>query len=297
MVEFEVIQAGGFLGAKSIPAGDTQRFKANFDALLDRGVFLASVTVGSTSPVSTVNTPSLSDDRKSVYFYVTANTSSETFTASLQITTSDGQTLNYTVIYTVLGPTANTATPNPLPLIIGPTGPSGGPTGATGVTGPTGAPGTGPTGPAGVTGVGLPTGTNSGQQAAWDNVAKQWQLFGDQRATSYQISEADLIANVTQEILLPIGSGFTQAVSWFIGIVQKTVTTGGTITLKIGGVTVAGCVITVANGDTPGTLYLKLASDATANFSQVANPATLVLSGFAGAGRINLLVGSTNISN
>jgi hypothetical protein len=151
MVEFEVVTPGGFLGEQAIAAGDTQKFRARFEGLLDHGVVLTGASATYTSPASSVPSVTLSDDQKSVYFLVTAATLSEIFTVALVVTTNDGQTLNYTIIYKVNGPVVQTTLPNPMPLIIGPTGPSGGPTGPTGITGNTG-PSGGPTGPTGATG-------------------------------------------------------------------------------------------------------------------------------------------------
>lgn len=157
MVEFEIVSAGGFIGTQVIPAGDTQRYRARFEALLDQGVTLTGATATDTSPASSVAAPTLSDDKKSVFFLVTSGALTEVFTVALAVTTNDGQTLNYTLVYNVNTPIVQTSTPNPLPLIIGPTGPSGGPTGPTGVTGATGPLGS-PTGPTGATGPNIGSG-------------------------------------------------------------------------------------------------------------------------------------------
>ena len=180
MVEFEVVTTTGFLGEKVIAAGDTQKYRARFEGLLDQGVILTGALASITSPNSTVSAPTLSDNAKSLYFLVTVGLLSEVFTVALAVTTSDGQTLNYTVIYQVSGPIVQSTVANPKPLIIGPTGNTGatgiggsasntgatgntGPTGATGVTGPTGNTGpSGPTGNTGPTGVTGATGTLTG---------------------------------------------------------------------------------------------------------------------------------------
>lgn len=152
----------GFLGERELPAGDTVRCVFDLDTVLPKGVVLTGASATSSSPVSTVQNVSLTADKSAVIFYVTASTEFETFTVALNVTVTDGQTWNFTVSFRVQGPTVLSNTPNPLPLIIGPTGPPGGPTGATGVTGPTGfsisptGP-TGNTGPAGTGGTG-PTG-------------------------------------------------------------------------------------------------------------------------------------------
>jgi hypothetical protein len=131
MREFDVValDRNSFLGEHRIAAGNTEQFRVRFN--LERGQILASVTASSTSPVSTVQNATLSEDKRSLYFDVSANTVFEVFTVSLIVTDSFGQTLNYTIIYEVTGPVTQTLTPNPLPVIIGPTG-STGPTGPAG---------------------------------------------------------------------------------------------------------------------------------------------------------------------
>ncbi len=170
MPDIEVANADNSLQRQRILAGDTQKYHLVFYGVFDQGVILTGATATVTSPASTVSVPSLSDDKKSVYWFITANTSAETFTLALNVTSNDGQSLNFTCVYDVDGPNIETNTPNPLPLIIGPTGPAGstghdgsavntGATGYTGMTGPTGPTGyTGNTGPTGYTGNTGPTG-------------------------------------------------------------------------------------------------------------------------------------------
>jgi hypothetical protein len=179
MIEFNVINADQFLGEQIIVAGSTQKYKVRFEGLLDQGVIVDSVTASVTSQVSSVSDTQVSEDAKNVYFWITANTSSEVFTLALQIVTNDGQTLNFTGVWNVANPIAQTSLPNPVPLVIGPTGYTGntgpggtaantGATGYTGNTGPTGHTGaassvTGPTGYTGPLGTGPsgPTGNPS----------------------------------------------------------------------------------------------------------------------------------------
>lgn len=138
MVTFEIVNANGFLGEQRIGAGDVQKYRARFDGFLEPGVLLTGATATVTSPASTVATPTLSDDKKSAYFLLTAALLTETLTLALQVTLNDGQVFNYTVIYDVDGPLTASSAANPLPLIIGPTGPTGPGAGASGsfVAGP-----------------------------------------------------------------------------------------------------------------------------------------------------------------
>lgn len=200
MITFEVVSANGFLGDQRIAAGDTQKYRVDFDGLLDQGAVLTNATATVTSPASTVSVPALSDDRKNVFFFVTAAMLAEVFTLALVITTNDGQTLNYTIIYRVGAAVVESSAQLPLPLIIGPTGPRGpvgtaantGATGPTGRTGPagtaafTGATGytgpTGDTGATGTTGSTGPTGT-TGPTGATGNTGATGTLTGPTGAT------------------------------------------------------------------------------------------------------------------
>lgn len=124
MREFDVVALDrSFIGEERIAAGNTEQFHVRFS--LERGQVLASVVASSTSPVSTVQNTALSENKRSIFFDVSANTVFEVFTVSLIVTDSFGQTLNYTLVLEVTGPVTQTLTPNPLPLIIGPTGPTG----------------------------------------------------------------------------------------------------------------------------------------------------------------------------
>lgn len=166
MQTFEVVTEQGFLGKELIAAGDVQRFRANFSGLLDRGVILTGASATVTSAVSTVTGVVLADDKKSLYWLINVTALGETFTLAFNVTTNDGQSLNYTVIYETSAPVVSSNVPNPLPLIIGPSGPTGPAgtatnTGATGVTGPTGVTGFGSTGLTGPTGSTGSTGASS----------------------------------------------------------------------------------------------------------------------------------------
>lgn len=164
-VEINVVDANGFLGTQQIGAGDVEKYRVFFQALLDQGVHITGASLSLTSPDSTCTQPVLSDDKKELSYFITSVMTYEVFTAALIVSLSDGQTLNYTIIYRVQAPITETITPNPKPIILGPTGATGptgvdgaatntGATGNTGNTGPTGK--TGPTGPTGITG---PTGS------------------------------------------------------------------------------------------------------------------------------------------
>lgn len=137
MHTFDVSTAQSFLGAVKLTAGDTRLYRADFRELLDKGVTVSASTLSVTSLVSTVSGPTLSPDKKSVEFYVYANSAAEVFTLNLQIVDTESQTLNFTVIYNIYTPTSAVSSLGPVASIIGPTGPTG-PTFSTGAPGVTG---------------------------------------------------------------------------------------------------------------------------------------------------------------
>src|ERR1019366_2797055 len=116
MIEFEVVSGGGFLGQKYLPAGNLEKYHTRFEGFLDRGIVLTGATATVTSPASTVSAPALSDDRRSVFWFIQSTLLVEVFTLALTVTTNDGQTLNYTVIYRVGAPFVQSSVPNPMPL-------------------------------------------------------------------------------------------------------------------------------------------------------------------------------------
>jgi hypothetical protein len=121
--EIETTEPGGFLGAYNVQAGNRQKFVVFPE--LDFGVVINSVSASCTSPTSTVEDAEPSEDQKSAIFFLDVALEYELFTVALILTLSDGQTWNFTCICRVLAPVTETSTPNPRPLIIGPTGPTG----------------------------------------------------------------------------------------------------------------------------------------------------------------------------
>lgn len=135
----------------------------------------------------------------------------------------------------------------------------------------------------------LPSGTSDGQGIIWDNTAKTWGITGIKQTMGYQISEVDLLAHTTQHLILHPGNGFTNSVGFMMVVVQKTITTGGVIKMQKAGVDIAGCTATIGNGATPGTNYIKFATDASNQFG-FGDDITLVLTGFGGAGMLNVSI-------
>lgn len=156
MIELTITSTASFLGEQHITAGDTEKFRVLTD-FLDPGVKLSNASASVTSITSTVSVPSIEAAALSAVLTLTAGSLGETFTLALTIVTTDGQTLNYTIAFTVDAPTVLTVpATNPLVLMVGPSGPTGATGSASTVLGPTGNTGpfgaTGPTGNTGYTG-------------------------------------------------------------------------------------------------------------------------------------------------
>lgn len=69
-------------------------------------------------------------------------------------------------------------------------------------------------------------------------------------ALQYAINETDTLAGTSAEIVCPVAG----RISRLTNIIQKAVTTGGDVTVKVNGVTVVGLTITVADAATKGTV-------------------------------------------
>jgi hypothetical protein len=273
MIEINVVDTQGYLGTQHIMAGVTEKYRAFFDAILDPGVHVTGASISLTTQTSSVSNPVLSDDKHSISWLVTVPTTYEVFTAALVIGLSDGQTLNYTLVYMVDAPITETFSPNPKPMILGPTGASGptgpggtatntGATGASGVTGPTGASGvtgytgdtgpqglvgtagqqgaTGPTGPTGMTG---PTGA-TGYTGAAGAVANT----GATGATGVTGSTGPTGANGTA------GTNGTTGPTGNTGNTGPTGATGPTGTAGAGGTGITGSTALAGTGGYLGTL-------------------------------------------
>lgn len=84
-----------------ITASDVRKDYVFFDFVLDCGVSITSATASVNSVTSSVSAVSLAPTQRYLWYFVTAGAAIETFTLTLTVVTSDGQTLHYTVEYTV----------------------------------------------------------------------------------------------------------------------------------------------------------------------------------------------------
>lgn len=90
------------LGQKSLSLGDTRRFEIEYEDYLCDGRTLAAGTVtASVGTNATINNVALSVDKKSLIFYVASGAVKESFTASVQVTTSDGEVVNDTASFVI----------------------------------------------------------------------------------------------------------------------------------------------------------------------------------------------------
>lgn len=91
------------LGTRNITQGDTRRVVVDYSEFLAQGAILASETViMSSGATSTVQNATLSENKKMLIFFVTAGALNENFTVSVQITDSQGETVNDTINFTVV---------------------------------------------------------------------------------------------------------------------------------------------------------------------------------------------------
>lgn len=67
--KIDVIDTSGFLGPQQISAGVTEKYRALFSGLLDRGVYIAAAAMTVTSPASTCSQPVLSGAGGQIYVW------------------------------------------------------------------------------------------------------------------------------------------------------------------------------------------------------------------------------------
>lgn len=118
---------------------------------------------------------------------------------------------------------------------------------------------------------------------------------GEDYRFDFQIQQSDLIANNTMDFVVP----FDGYVTDFVTIVDKTITTGGTLTLKTSNGstnnpatitnTVAGAVQTIANSAAKGTTQKTVTTSGDIVTTKVSRGDRLQIipAGFATGGSIN----------
>jgi uncharacterized iron-regulated membrane protein len=103
MKTFEIADENGNLGVVRMTPSNIERFCANFDHFLERGILLTGFTVPVTviDDDAVVNGLQLLNGRRAVSWYVESTDDPANFDVNFTVTTNDGQTLNYTVHYVV----------------------------------------------------------------------------------------------------------------------------------------------------------------------------------------------------
>lgn len=101
---------------------------------------------------------------------------------------------------------------------------------------------------------------------------------------SFNINETDTLAGTPFDTVAPCDGTLTALYT----IVQKTVTTGGTVTVAINGVAVAGLSVAIANAAAKGSRLndLTLTGDGSEKFRK-GDRITVTTSGFATAGAVS----------
>jgi hypothetical protein len=91
------------LGSRILSKGDNRRMIIDYRDWLAEGRTLSAATVtaiGATSTV-TVAVPTFDDAQRRLYLHVQAGQISEKFTATVQVTSTDGQIVTDTIAFTV----------------------------------------------------------------------------------------------------------------------------------------------------------------------------------------------------
>jgi hypothetical protein len=272
-------RGGGPLEPQTIAAGNTQLYWVSLDGYLDERAIITGVTATSSSQNSSVGTITNLPEHEGFVLPITASQFAEVFTVMLVVTTSDGQTLNYTIEFQVAGTATSTISPNPVPFINGPTGPTGttgstgpsngptGPTGNTGPTGPTGSVGsTGATGPTGNTGAIGPTGVTGPTGAA----AGIPYFFDNSRSTS-PAATVFTANNNTFVLANTLYVSFTDALganvgNWLPGIVGANGATVGILDVTSGAIASFN-VTSVSGGAGNWAIWTVTPLFATGNFT------------------------------
>jgi hypothetical protein len=100
---FEIANGDGDLGVVRMTHSNIEKFCANFDCFLAKGVLLTGITVAETviDDDAVVNREQLSNNRRAVVWYVESTDDPAVFDVNFSVTTNDDQTLNYVVHYVV----------------------------------------------------------------------------------------------------------------------------------------------------------------------------------------------------
>jgi hypothetical protein len=93
------------LGTRNFTQGDTRRVVLDYSGWLTQGVILETIMVSvPAGTTSTVQGAVLTEDYRHAIFYVTGGVLNENFTVAIQITDSAGETVNDTIVFTVVAP-------------------------------------------------------------------------------------------------------------------------------------------------------------------------------------------------
>lgn len=93
------------LGSKTLAQNDKRQYTVNYSNFLDKGRVLVTATVTvPTGTSSQVGAVTFDPKQHKVYFFINAGAINENFTATIQITDSEGQRVNDTVNFVVTNP-------------------------------------------------------------------------------------------------------------------------------------------------------------------------------------------------
>jgi hypothetical protein len=101
MVHIDIVDLNSHLEPQTTTEGNITRYRADLSEVLGKGEVLSTAVITVTSLTATVSTPVLASAKKSCTFLVTTP-DVETFTLTLEVTTSETQDWNFTVPFNVV---------------------------------------------------------------------------------------------------------------------------------------------------------------------------------------------------
>ncbi len=103
--EFNVVSEDGNLGKRNLTLGNTVKVRLRLEDLLEPGVIIDNVSVNCFATDGNAQQLEYAADRRGFwYLHVAGDTVLEEQYDVVEVTTSDGQTLAYTIYFEVTGP-------------------------------------------------------------------------------------------------------------------------------------------------------------------------------------------------
>lgn len=92
------------LAKRNFTVGDKRLFTVNYEEFLEPGETMVSGSASSSSSSAVITYHGLNPSQTKIQFYVSGGTLNETFTITLQATSSKGQIINDTIEFLTVSP-------------------------------------------------------------------------------------------------------------------------------------------------------------------------------------------------